>query len=342
MERYPELFPTPKPGDWQSVATGVYWVQLSLPFSPGHINLYLLEDSDGWWLVDTGLHHPDCLRPLLTLIDSLLGEKPLKAVIVTHHHPDHLGNAGLIQACYGVPVHIVQAEYEAAVSLLAGSYMECFSEFYRSTGLGAGDIDLLLQTMYQVRQLYSPLPHLTREIDTGDVLVIGDREWKALVTSGHSPGHLCLFSEKDGLLISGDQVLPAIHSNVSVLPGDPHGNPLEEWLVGLEGLKALPADVLVLPSHNHPFRQLHDRLDQLIERHHITLDRVIELLDIPLDVVSLSEQLYPNALKGFDQSLAVGQTLAHLNYLKSMTVLDETLIKGVRYFSFIPNHTVCD
>ena len=45
----------PAPGELQQVAEGVYWLRMPLPLALDHINLYLLEDDDGWWIVDTGM-----------------------------------------------------------------------------------------------------------------------------------------------------------------------------------------------------------------------------------------------------------------------------------------------
>ncbi|WP_439955514.1 hypothetical protein, partial [Klebsiella pneumoniae] len=69
-------------------------------------------------------------------------------------------------------------------------------------------------------------------------------------------------------LISGDQVLPKISSNVSVFPTEPDGDPLTDWLNSLAKVKReVPDDVLVLPAHNEPFRGLHARLDHLARGH---------------------------------------------------------------------------
>ena len=45
----------PAPGSVREVAPGVRWLRMPLPLALDHINLYLLEEQDGWWIVDTGV-----------------------------------------------------------------------------------------------------------------------------------------------------------------------------------------------------------------------------------------------------------------------------------------------
>ena len=105
---------------------------------------------------------------------------------------------------------------------------------------------------------------------------IGEHAWHAVMGRGHSPEHLCLYCPDLRLLISGDQVLPRITSNVSVFPTEPDADPLRDWLESLASIKTrVPDDVLVLPAHNDPFHGLHARLDQLMAGHERSLERLV-------------------------------------------------------------------
>jgi glyoxylase-like metal-dependent hydrolase (beta-lactamase superfamily II) len=101
---------------------------------------------------------------------------------------------------------------------------------------------------------------------------IGDHTWRVIVGRGHSPEHACLVLPRPGLLISGDQVLPRISSNVSVFPTEPDADPLGDWMLAGPDQALVPDDVLVLPAHNDPFRGLHARLDDLSPGHERGLD----------------------------------------------------------------------
>jgi glyoxylase-like metal-dependent hydrolase (beta-lactamase superfamily II) len=118
------------------------------------------------------------------------------------------------------------------------------------------------------------------------------------------------------VLISGDQVLPKISSNVSVLPVEPDADPLADWLDSLASIKGrVGDDVLVLPAHNAPFRGLHARLDELIDGHREALRRVRREIGEPKRAIDLFETLYHRDIGAELLGLATGECLAHLNYL---------------------------
>src|SRR6202034_2795800 len=100
-------------------------------------------------------------------------------------------------------------------------------------------------------------------------------------------------------LISGDQVLPKISSNVSVFPTEPEADPLTEWLDSLAAIRVrVPDDVLVLPSHNEPFRGLHARLDQPMAGHERSLQRLGQELVTPKRAVDVFGLLFRRRVVG--------------------------------------------
>jgi glyoxylase-like metal-dependent hydrolase (beta-lactamase superfamily II) len=117
-------------------------------------------------------------------------------------------------------------------------------------------------------------------------------------------------------MISGDQVLPKISSNVSVFPTEPDADPLTDWMSSLARIKRqVPDDVLVLPAHNDPFRGLHARLDHLIGGHERALGRLRNLLAEPKRVVDVFGVLFRRKIDEGLLGLATGESLAHLNCL---------------------------
>ena len=136
-----------------------------------------------------------------------------------------------------------------------------------------------------------------------------------LVGRGHAPEMLCLFSPEHNVLIAGDQVLPKISPNVSVWPSEPEANPLAEFLDSLASFRQLPADCLVLPSHGPPFRGLHERIDQLIGHHRERLERALEACATPLTLAEVMPRLFDRTLDVHQLQFALGESLAHLNYL---------------------------
>ena len=118
------------------------------------------------------------------------------------------------------------------------------------------------------------------------------------------------------MLISGDQILPTISSNVSVYPTEPAANPLAFWLESLHRLKQdLPEDILVLPAHGKPFRGAHIRLDELILEHQTGLDKLRDLCTEPKRALDVFPALFRSRITDNNLIMATGEAIAHLHYL---------------------------
>ncbi|HVN45284.1 MAG TPA: MBL fold metallo-hydrolase [Steroidobacteraceae bacterium] len=310
----------PDPGHAMSVAAGVMWLRMPLPLSGlDHINLWALEDGAGWTLVDTGMQTPHTATHWQHAFAGPLGRRPVTRVICTHMHPDHIGMAGWLTRQYDCRLWTTRLEYLTCRVLVADTGREAPPDglrFYRAAGW---DEEAL--AAYQARfggfgKAVHPLPDSYRRIVDGEEILIGGRRWQAVLGRGHSPEHLCLHCPEIKVLISGDQVLPRITSNVSVFPTEPDANPLQEWLESLASIaQRIPDDVLVLPSHNEPFRGLHARLKALIDGHEQRLERMREELARPRRAVDVFGVLFRRRVGADMLIMATGESIAHLNCL---------------------------
>ncbi|HYB42391.1 MAG TPA: MBL fold metallo-hydrolase, partial [Candidatus Methylomirabilis sp.] len=156
-----------------------------------------------------------------------------------------------------------------------------------------------------------------RALREGDVVEIGGRRWQAFTVLGHAPEHACLYCPDAGVLISGDQVLPKITTNVSVWPDQPNGDPLRLYLDSLRRFRPLPEETLVLPSHGLPFRGLHLRLDYLRAHHDERLATTVDAIAEPRTASELVPVLFRRKLDNHQLGFAIGETLAHLHYLET-------------------------
>src|SRR5262249_54557054 len=157
----------------------------------------------------------------------------------------------------------------------------------------------------------------------------GAHEWTALETNGHAEGHLCLSNDATGVLISGDQVLPTISPNISYTYRTHDTNPLGSYLASLERLRTLPENTLVLPSHGRPFYGLQQRLDDLRSRHEQQLDMLVGACAEPKSGGEVLPLMFRRELKGFHLFLALGEALAHLEYLVHAGRVARRTIEGV-------------
>jgi glyoxylase-like metal-dependent hydrolase (beta-lactamase superfamily II) len=321
--RYP-CGEAPAPGEAKEIAPGVLWLRMPLPFDLSHINVWAIRDGDGWAIFDTGMHTPQALdawRRICSDSGPLGGRKPTR-VLATHMHPDHVGMAGWLTREFDCALWMTRAEYLTCRVLAADTGREAPLEglrFYRRAGWDADGIESYRSRFGRFGSMIAPLPESYRRVRDGDCIRIGEHDWHVVVGAGHSPEHACFFCPDLQLLISGDQVLPRISSNVSVFPTEPDENPLHDWLSSLDKLtQAIPDDVLVLPAHDDPFYGLHTRLARLASGHARQLDRLRRVLATgPRRAVDIFTTLFglPISANTHVQQLATGESLAHLNYL---------------------------
>lgn len=309
----------PPAGTVREVAPGIKWLQMPLPFVLDHINLYLLEDGDSWTLVDTGLGGPDTQKYWEQIFEGALDGKPISRVIVTHMHPDHSGQAGWICRRFGAQLHMTRGEYYYARAVSGDKpeeFPESAVEFYRRGGLNGSIIDDIRKRGWgHFAMNVEPLPPEYYRLEDGQILRIGEHTWQVVVGSGHSPEHACLFCPALDVLISGDQVLPRITSNVSVHPNEPEDNPLKVWLESHEDFMKLPDSALVLPSHDRPFHGLHARLRYLIHHHEDRMLAVEEVCDEPKTAGELLPVMFKRELDSFQTMMALGECISHLHLL---------------------------
>jgi glyoxylase-like metal-dependent hydrolase (beta-lactamase superfamily II) len=253
------------------------------------------------------------------LAEDLAPGRPTR-IVATHMHPDHVGMAGWLARKFEIPLWMTRLEYLTCRVLVADTGRPAPADgerFYRRAGWDEEGIEQYRARFGGFGKAVHALPDSYRRIRDGDTLRIGGHDWRVIVGTGHSPEHACLYSPDRKLLISGDQVLPKISSNVSVFPTEPEADPLGDWLASIDILRReVPDDVLVLPAHNEPFHGLHARLDRLAAGHARGLARLRERLAEPRRVVDVFGALFARPIVGTGlMGLATGEALAHLNYL---------------------------
>jgi glyoxylase-like metal-dependent hydrolase (beta-lactamase superfamily II) len=325
-------YPQPKPpaaGFPMAVAPGIEWLRMPLPFALDHINLWLLADGETYTAVDTGI----ALDPVREAWKSVMAERHLGRLLVTHFHPDHLGLAAWLQEQTGAPLWITQGEYLTAhmVKHQLGAYgVPAMCEFFRSHGLDATRVQAMADRGNAYGKVVPAIPPTFHPLWEGEDVAIGGRSWRVMIGHGHAPEHASIYCDELHVLISGDMLLPRISTNIGVFAGVPDANPLEWFLASLDRLRELPEDTLVLPSHGLPFRGLHFRVDQLHAHH---ADRCADLLVAcvePKSAAELIPVLFPREITDPHQTMfAMGEAIAHLNYLEQARQLERIDQNGI-------------
>ena len=318
---YPFAAP-PARGHTLQVQPGVHWIRMPLPYALDHINLWALEDDDGWAIVDTGTSTDDNAKVWRELFAQAADNRPVTRVLVTHMHPDHVGMAGWLTRKFDARLWMTRLEYLNCRVMVSDTGREAPPEgtgFYERAGWIPAAIETYRLRFGNFGKHIHKLPDSYRRIQDGEAITIGKRVWHVVTGSGHSPEHACLHCPELKLFISGDQVLPRISSNVSVYPTEPEADPMGEWIASLEKLRRqVSDDVLVLPSHNEPFHGLHARLDRLHRGQLRVLDRLRRTLAEPKRAVDVFSSLFGRPITQDNVgllSMATGEAIACLNYL---------------------------
>ena len=309
------------------IVSGLRWLRMPLPFALDHINLWLLQDGDGWTMVDCGIANDASRAQWEQIFATPLACGPGAAggrafaatrVLVTHYHPDHAGLAQWLCQRFGVRLWMSQADYLTAHAIregIAGYTPDNLLGMYRRNGLVGDALEKMAVRGNRYRFVVPEFPPSYHRIMDGDQIAIGGRDWRVIMGYGHAPEHAALYCSELGVLISGDMVLPKISTNISVWAVDPDGNPLRQFLYSLKRYAGLPADTLVLPSHGLPFRGLRERVEQLEEHHRQRCAELLEACTRPLSAFEVIPTLFQRELDTHQLFFAMGEAMAHLHYL---------------------------
>jgi glyoxylase-like metal-dependent hydrolase (beta-lactamase superfamily II) len=308
------------------VADGILWLSTPLPFAGlRQINLWLLADGDGWTMVDCGYGNAPARAVIEAIWASALGGKPITRLVITHFHPDHAGNSAWIAQRWNLLPYMTQGEWFAANIALRDdreTQIERRVAFFRAHGLDPTRIEVF-RTGAVLYSAGVELPPAFSRIAAGDVLTIGGESWEILIGEGHSPEHAALYCPARKILISGDQILPTITTNISVWPTEPEGDPLGLFLAsGARFARRLDRATLILPSHRRPFRNVHARLAQLAHHHEERLDLILRATGTETTAADLISVLFSRALDGHQMGFAMGEAIAHLNHLVTRGVME--------------------
>ncbi|MGE3710245.1 MAG: MBL fold metallo-hydrolase [Hyphomicrobiaceae bacterium] len=327
----------PAPGVAQEVADGIYWISTPVPFAGlRQVNLWLLRDGDGFTQIDCGYSWTQTRDMLETIWGStLLGGRPVSRLIVTHYHPDHIGNCAWISQRWGdLLPHMSLAEWFAANLAVDDEYSDNLHQraiWHRKHGLDEARQELFTKEVI----VYSEgvqLPLAFKRLREDEYVKIGNDRWRVITGEGHSPEHVSLYCAERKILIAGDQILPQITTNVSTWPKEPEANTLEAFLdTCAKFLRVLDPDTLVLPSHRKPFLNVQFRLRELARHHAARLNRLLDGMGEEAAAGELLDVLFGSKLDGHQVGFAMGEAIAHLNHLVRLGRLERIILPDGRW-----------
>jgi glyoxylase-like metal-dependent hydrolase (beta-lactamase superfamily II) len=317
--RYPWAEP-PAYGEAVEVAANILWMRLPLPMKLDHVNVYALLDGDGWTIVDTGFATAKTRAIWATLLAGPLSGYPVRRVLATHHHPDHIGLAGWFQREHGVELLTSRTAWLFARMLQLDVHETVVPEnlaYWRAAGMPERMIEQRRnERPFNFADVVDPLPLGFTRLVEGQELELGGYTWTVRFGQGHAPDHVTLWSQEEDVVIGGDQLLPGISANLGVYATEPEANPVWEWMQSARALMPFArADQLVLPGHKLPFTGLPLRLRQMVENHEGALDRLLAHIAVARRATECFAPLFRREVGEAEYGLALVETVAHLNHL---------------------------
>jgi glyoxylase-like metal-dependent hydrolase (beta-lactamase superfamily II) len=310
----------PADGEAVALAEGVLWIRLPMPFRPDHLNAYALDDGDGWTIVDTGVDNEPVRRAWAALETGALGRRPVRRVIVTHHHPDHVGLAGWFQH-HGAELWTTRTAWLTARMLRLDVQERPSPEtlaFWRGAGMDPAMLaERAAARPFNFADYVAPMPLGYRRIVQGEELVAGGRRWRVEIGHGHAPEQATLWGVDHELVLAGDQILPGITPNLGVHASEPDADPVGDWLASCTRLLGIAGPGrLALPGHRWPFFGLPERLAELVAHQQESLDRLRAFLTTPRRATDCFETLFGRAIPPAIYVLALAEAVGHLNHLR--------------------------
>lgn len=298
--------------DITSLADGVRRLTFPLPTAPWHVHGYLLAADEGWTLVDTGLAMPDLGERLAAL------DVPIRRIVVTHFHPDHVGGGEQIRSATGATVFQGELDYEQCEHVWGNpGWPVRMAKWFGQHGVPKEITDDLIEvgSAYDAFIRFARDPEVLRE---GDEIA----GWEVLSVPGHADGHLVL--QRDGAMIAGDHLLPRISPAVGLYP-DSRPDPLGDYLESLRRTVEL-APRVAYPGHGDPISDPPGRARELLEHHRVRLNETEAAIGRePRSAYEVSLDVFGAELPPAGRRFAVAETLSHLVRLAAEDQAEEVV-----------------
>ncbi|GEN87656.1 MBL fold metallo-hydrolase [Oceanobacillus sojae] len=310
---------------------GIKQIRLALPFRLNHVNCFLAEEENGYKMLDTGLHNKETEK----VWDKELAGKQITDIIISHYHPDHFGYAGKLQEKTGAEVWMPEIDLQIALQAWEKPFLKNLQENYQRSGIPEDISRALAENTASFAPLVTPYPKIQNLLNEGETIQFGKYAYEIIHTPGHSDGLVTFYNRENSVLLSTDHILPKITPNISYwFHGDP--NPLENYLKSLEKIKKLDVE-WVIPSHGSSFQDASKRISEIKAHHEKRLNSLQEMLKSGLTIYETMKTLFPKQLAVHDTRFAVGETAAHLEYLRLAGECERELVEGV-YIYHIGSH----
>ncbi len=320
----------------EQIKPNIFRIEIPLTGNPlKAINSYLIVGSRRNLLVDTGFNCEECHDAMTKALNDLKIKLEDTDIFITHMHSDHAGLASFLHNPNS-KIYMSKEDGEIVEQGTNSYHWKKVINFFNISGLSA--IGLNGDPKLHPGYAYSspPIDCLTIVPDNFEILV-GNYNFRCIKTSGHTDGHMCLYDEKERLLLSGDHILGKITPNITLW--ELNKDCLENYIQSLEKIDELEVD-LVLPGHRKPILDCHGRIAELKIHHENRMKNIIDILGTSaMNAQEVASKMqWSLSYKNFDEFpwsqklFATGEAFSHLYHLAMINKLHMITKDDIVYF----------
>ncbi|WP_444685564.1 MBL fold metallo-hydrolase [Alkalicoccus luteus] len=284
------------------------------PFLVGDVNVYLIS-GDVNILIDTGPDTPEAKQALLQgLRGRGLETEDIDLLILTHHHPDHIGLAGMFTGKTKTAGHPLLKPWLEKNEGLYEHIEAFFRPFFKRHGMDEEVIEQIVRQQERYREFVQPAEMTDELEETVQTPMLPG--WTIIETPGHASTHISLLREEDGLLVAGDHVIKHISSNAIIeAPASAGAERPKTLLDYRQSLKKCAGTALIFSGHGdmitNPRTLIEKRLTAQLQK----ADMFLSKLEQPMTVAELTKTVYGTMFKK-QPDLTFSETLGHLDLLE--------------------------
>jgi glyoxylase-like metal-dependent hydrolase (beta-lactamase superfamily II) len=296
----------------------IYRITVPTPFAVGDVNMYLIK-GETLTLVDAGVKTEEAWQAFQQQLGQL-GFTPsdIEQVVLTHHHPDHVGLLDYFPASLHVVGHLKGERWLSKAPDFLAKHQQFFTQFLKECGVDKVFLAQLPNMRSSLR--YSCQRSLSATLQEGDT-ISGLSGWIVIETPGHAQSHIVLYREQDGLMIGGDHLLLDISSNPLLEPpfaGETERpKPLLQYNDSLR--KLLDYDISrIVTGHGDDVTEVKELVEKRLDKQRERAYQVLDMLKMkPLSAFDVCKKLFP-AVYEREFILTMSETIGQLDYLEDI------------------------
>lgn len=313
-----------------SIKDGIFHIPLELPWSsPGFVNVYLIDDTDGFVMIDCGVngdHYYELLSKKLGEIN--IGFNEIKLLVGTHMHSDHIGLSEKVRG-EGIPF----ALYKNSIDFL-DKYNDWTIRFkaLKDYAITQGAPKSFVNNISEIQT-----PVYAGKVSKPDFLLEEgriknlNRELVTLFTPGHEITEISLHDTASRIIFSGDHILPKITPFIPTESKD--SDMLAKYTESLDKVDNIEHD-MIAPGHGQLISEPHNRIKQMKLHHIRRSEKILTILEKnSFTGWEMVKNVFPRKLDDMNLRLAFQETMAHLKYLENLGKIQQKKIKNIYHWS---------